>query len=315
MTKTLKLSEIVTDKLQARTSTDDATIQEYAESMKDGGKFPPVIVFHDGVHYYMADGFHRMIACQRNGDKEIAAEVRTGSRKDALWFAIGANKSHGLKRSNADKRKAVALALSEQPDLSDRAIAQHCGVSYYLVAEIRRQVPEMAPESTQVVANQGSDFSEPPKRTGIDGKQYPVKKTDYGPPPTAKKKPKKSEPEPIYDKIGRIIPACCLPVWNRRDEIKSHLDAISSMRGFLRGAEESKDVLFQGFQFSDALADLGNVYSKLKAAIPFTVCPACQGHLAKQCKLCKGKTMIGEWYWDNVVSKDIKDIILKNLPK
>ena len=38
---------------------------------------------------------------------EIAADVRQGTRRDALLFAAGANSSHGLSRTTADKRRAI----------------------------------------------------------------------------------------------------------------------------------------------------------------------------------------------------------------
>jgi hypothetical protein len=63
-----------------------------------GAMFPPVVVFFDGAEYWLADGFHRILAAKQLGLAEIAADVREGGR---------ANVSHGLKRFNRDKRNAV----------------------------------------------------------------------------------------------------------------------------------------------------------------------------------------------------------------
>jgi hypothetical protein len=61
----------------------------------------------------LSDGFHRVFAPRKAGLTEIAAEVRPGTQRDALVFDISANSVHGLARSNADKRHAVALVLAD----------------------------------------------------------------------------------------------------------------------------------------------------------------------------------------------------------
>lgn len=117
---------------------NDGTVEEYAEAMKAGAVFPPVVVFVDpkGLHH-LADGFHRCAAAERAGLPEIAADVREGSRKDALLYAAGANASHGLRRTNADKRRAVLLVLGNFPKWSDRKIGEACGVDHKTVAAVR----------------------------------------------------------------------------------------------------------------------------------------------------------------------------------
>ena len=40
-------------------------MEDYAELMRAGVKFPPIVVFHDGDNYWLADGFHRMGAALR----------------------------------------------------------------------------------------------------------------------------------------------------------------------------------------------------------------------------------------------------------
>src|ERR1051325_5354341 len=130
MIKKLKLSEIVTDAgTQVRAGLNEATVADYAESLADGAKFPPVIVFHDGSRYIAADGFHRIHAASRSGATLIECDIRKGSKSDALKFALGCNAHHGLRRTNADKRHAVGMALREFPMLSDRALAEICIVS------------------------------------------------------------------------------------------------------------------------------------------------------------------------------------------
>ncbi len=124
---------------QVRVQLSLTTVEEYAEAIRAGGTLPPVIAYHDGDAYWLADGFHRLMGATAAGHTEILAEVRPGTRRDALLHAVGCNAEHGLRRSNADKRRAVELLLSD-PDWakwSDNKIAQACRVSHHLVGEMR----------------------------------------------------------------------------------------------------------------------------------------------------------------------------------
>jgi hypothetical protein len=69
----------------------------------------------------------------------ITAIVHQGGRKEALLHALGANTDHGLRRTNADKEKAVNIALKEPytRGLSDNQIAEICKVSQPYVSKIR----------------------------------------------------------------------------------------------------------------------------------------------------------------------------------
>lgn len=140
-TAKLKLDAIRLDAgTQTRAHIDDATVAEYAEAMARGDRFPPVVVFQNDGEFIMADGFHRHKSAQRARLKHLLAEIRQGSRNDALRFALGANHKHGLRRTNGDKRRAVELALAEFGNQSDRLLAEMCGVSVQTVGNIRHQL-------------------------------------------------------------------------------------------------------------------------------------------------------------------------------
>ena len=86
----LPIEEITIDAgTQARAVIDEAIVDEYADQLTEGATFPPVTVFQDGSTTYLADGFHRLEAHRRAGRSEIEAEVQSGTREDALWFALG----------------------------------------------------------------------------------------------------------------------------------------------------------------------------------------------------------------------------------
>lgn len=141
MTTHIPLSSVDFDnKTQLRAEINAETKQDYAASMEGGDKFPPVDLFRDGARYFIGDGWHRIMAAQSNGDVSIPANVHEGGRVAAIRFALSANARHGLKRTNADKAKAVRVALGEWPELSDRAIAEACAVSNTFVGSVRNQL-------------------------------------------------------------------------------------------------------------------------------------------------------------------------------
>ena len=83
--QTLALDRIdISGGTQTRVATNDDAIASYADEMSRGAVFPPITVFYDGSHYWLADGFHRLLAVKRNDLTEISAGVRAGSRTDAL---------------------------------------------------------------------------------------------------------------------------------------------------------------------------------------------------------------------------------------
>lgn len=121
---------------QVRAAINEQVVADYAERMTEGVVFPPVTLFHDGNVYYMADGFHRALAGKRIGLVEIASEVTAGTKQDALWFALGANRERGLQMSERDKQHAVLLALQMWPNRLHKEIASHVGCSNSLVSKV-----------------------------------------------------------------------------------------------------------------------------------------------------------------------------------
>jgi ParB-like chromosome segregation protein Spo0J len=124
---------------QPRGAIDEATVADYAAALERQEEFPPVVVFHDGVAYWLADGFHRFLAHQRAGRRAVRCDVRQGTRRDAVLYSVGANAEHGLKRSNDDKRRAVLTLLDdgEWGKWSDREIGRRCRVDHKTVASLR----------------------------------------------------------------------------------------------------------------------------------------------------------------------------------
>lgn len=124
---------------QPRDRISNDIAKEYAEAIADGAVLPAVTVFYDGATYWLADGFHRAAAHDQLGLADIAADVRQGTQRDAVLYSVGANASHGYRRSNADKRRAVLTLLNdpEWAKWSDREIARRADVSNQFVSNLR----------------------------------------------------------------------------------------------------------------------------------------------------------------------------------
>ena len=133
---------------QPREAINETTVGEYAEAMTEGAEFPPLDLFFDGAEYWLADGFHRYHAANKIGLVEIPAKMHSGTRRDAVLFSVGVNQGHGLRRTNADKRKAVMTLMTdiEWSQWSNVEIGRRCGVSHELANVVRKSLAESASE-------------------------------------------------------------------------------------------------------------------------------------------------------------------------
>lgn len=179
--RTLKLSQIRLDgNTQPRVELDEALVSEYKEAYLAGVQMPPLDVMFDGTDYWLWDGFHRRFGADHAGLEKLPCNVTNGTREDAQWASYGANKSHGLRRLNCDKQKAVKAALRHPkgPKCSNVELAEHCGVGESMVRKYRDEM-----EST-------SQITKSDTRTGRDGRT--INTANIG-------KPKPPEHHPVAD--------------------------------------------------------------------------------------------------------------------
>lgn len=154
---------------QARVGLNEDTVQEYAELMRDHlwdfqSRQRPIVLY-DGSAFWLADGFHRIEAAQRAQLSDFPVEVLKGDQRDAILRAAGANSQHGLRRTNADKRRAVELLLkdAEWRQWSDRKIADTCAVDHKTVADVRKSLSGEIPQiETRTVERNGSTYQMTP---------------------------------------------------------------------------------------------------------------------------------------------------------
>jgi ParB-like chromosome segregation protein Spo0J len=169
---------------QSRVELDQTIVNEYAEAMQTGATFPPVRVFNDGATNWLADGFHRYFAVRKAGLDNIDAEIIEGTQRDAILYSLGANGKHGLRRTNADKRKAVETLLNdpEWSEWSNRAIAEAASVGEYMVRSMREKRSETSATCRKYITKHGTEAV---METANIGKNAQKQETDEPLPETA----------------------------------------------------------------------------------------------------------------------------------
>jgi hypothetical protein len=192
------------------------------------------------------------------------------------------------------------MALKAWPDISSRAIAKKVGVSGQFVNNVRSQVATVGTSP----------------RKGIDGKTYnlPPRKVVKPAQPPLQKPPTKRHTSPttgVLDGTSLDVPQEILDEWQRGcvecEEIVSYLNAIIRK---LEAAFESSDLLYVEVRKSMEMniAKLKKVRDDMAQAIPFAVCPSCQGKILKNCTTCCERGFVSEFYWNTFVPEETRNL-------
>ncbi len=151
MTTMLKIAQIRLDGgTQTRTGLNEKLVARFGRAMKRGDEFPPVRVFLDGEHHWMADGFHRLRARLDSGHEDIEAVVESGTAREAFLHALATT---GARNLTLSERKVCAWRLLRDPEWSewsDSTIGRHCGINHKTVAKLRKtswENPRMHPSA------------------------------------------------------------------------------------------------------------------------------------------------------------------------
>lgn len=199
---------------QPREEISEDLVNEYAEKMGAGQLFEPVVIFFDGVAHWLADGFHRYHAAKKAGQYELRAAIRNGTKRDAILYSVGANATHGKRRTNADKRRSVLVLLNdaEWSQWSDHAIADAARVSHHLVAELKSVTRKTPSENTRTYTTKHGtvatmDVSKIGKRDHY-GKRGAESNTDPDAPLHIRQPQHRSTERRITDAINTLTGLC-----------------------------------------------------------------------------------------------------------
>lgn len=312
--KTIQASDIEADGLQVRAETSRDHVEGIAELFDAANPawpddLPPVVVFHDGEKYWLADGHHRFAAACEAGCEEIRVGVMSGDRTAALWYAVGANRSHGLRRTTEDRHAAVRMARKLDPAMSRTKIAARCGVSRGLVDYVLGTAPKIPdPACPANLAGQGESQIESPESgtrrpASNDGKREEAGEEIGSIPPAG------PPPAPVVeDALGRPCLAgpaerafASLALFAELERVIHEAQRIVHRIGTAPGGELYRASHLKakraGAQNDTIYSpDLANALAELRAWKPYTVCPACleAGATQHDCGVCKGLPYVTE---------------------
>lgn len=294
---------------QSRAGIDKAAVAEYREAIKAGNELPPIVVFRvKGTEvFYMADGWHRLQAHIDEEFKLIDAEIRVGGQRDAMLYAVGANAEHGLRRTSADKRRAVELLMgdAEWSKWSDREIAKRCVVSHTLASEVRSSLSDSASDgSRKFTTKHGTDSVM--KAKGVAGKAAlppppPDDDDDIardkdlaetfmgGPPPDedAVVTSHSNAPDPAQPKHLPAGVEVFMQLHHKIHALKNEI------------AELAKTPLGSAIRIDQFKADMNNAANAVRFAAPFKDC-SLQPNCKTGCKQCAGRGWITKEVWDRL---------------
>lgn len=185
----LPISALVFDTdVQCREALRSETVSEYREAAQGGATFPPLVVFYDGKDYWVADGFHRGQAFREAGLEKAPVDIRPGTKRDAILYAVGANASHGLRRTPEDKRRAVLTLLkdSEWSGWANREIARRCAVAEGTVRNIKQELSAQITQMEPAVPSEEIPQIAEPRKAIRNGKEYTIDTSNIGKKPIEK---------------------------------------------------------------------------------------------------------------------------------
>jgi len=176
---TLPISKLKADKkYQSRVDEDIFTIEDLAQAYTNKEKIPPIdVVKIDADTYIIVDGHHRYAGAKEAGIEDVTCHIIEGTEYDALVLSLSANANNkALKRTNADKRKAVLTALDHEEfkNYSNREIASLCKVSSTMVDKIVREHQNLNDDNliTANVCTQTGTSEEDEREIGADNSVY-----------------------------------------------------------------------------------------------------------------------------------------------
>lgn len=256
---------------QARFESSPEVINDYVALYKAEAELPPIEVFDVEGKLYIVDGFHRLAARIKLEETFIRCTVvDEGTMDDAAWYATGVNKGHGLRRTNADKRKAVQLALESEigRERSSRDVAEHVGVSHTLVQEVQRQLED----SSSCPPNSAESHEAENENDRVRGRDSKWRKA------------RKSRPKP------ETPPETATPMPPFGPDLKELAVEIRACR--LNAKKQMPEELASqlGERVSELLTDAEH---ELKAHIP-VVCGDCEGKGCDRCQQNGWHTTSGE---------------------
>ena len=171
MTKTILLDQLDWIKdAYPRSDVDQETVGIYAQALRSGCEFPPVLAVQRSDSYLIVDGVHRFLACKELKRKTIEVRiVRLSGVQDIYKRAVKENATNG-KPFTSDERETIAARLKETLGVEEISKLLHISVDeigFIGNVESLRNIPEKSMQTKPVlkrriilsrVVKKGRDF-------------------------------------------------------------------------------------------------------------------------------------------------------------
>ena len=268
--KLISIADLTTEGFQTRAGLCPAVVKEYTDILKNGEQLPPVSVVCDNrpdadgsvrPRYYLVDGFHRKDAAIKAGRSMIDASITEGTFTDALRIALKANAAHGLRRTNADKRTALAMAWAHRAELfgtdkpTDTDLAETCGVTRMTVYRWKKC----------------NNVTLSPDGSGDNKENNP----NHCPPPPS------ISTSCDTDRFGAPVPTKLVPAF-ASDRFKELVRKLREVQEGVTEELENGNIAFCKVS-QTTLITLKNALEDLKSEAPFCVCRVCAGQGCRAC--------------------------------
>lgn len=288
----LDIGKVRTDgETQPRCGLNMEVVAEYRDAHNAGATFPPVEVCFDGSDYWLWEGFHRTFALREAGATEIAAKVRPGTKRDALLLSVGANATHGLRRTTEDKERAVKVVLAD-PEWGQRSsawIAEQCKVGWQFVDKARKSLGA----TPKTVIGRNGVVS--PSRLKPESEPQPVEQSSGA-------ETEKPQEDAVRDRKGRAVPESLVGVFSGTSPFRSLVQRLGEMQAEIESL--TKTPLGAAIHMATVKIDCRNLQSNVRFSAPFVLCPRCDGVKCSACKKCSGRGWLPERDWESLESCD-----------
>lgn len=283
---------------------EEADLSALAEDIKQHGLRAPITVYKGMI----LDGRNRFRACKIAKVEIKTRQFENGAENAPLDFVLSVNlhRRHLTESQRALVAAKIAKAPKGRQSESNGVNSPHLP-TITEAAKLLNVSAETVKEAKKVLE------SKPLTRAvemGDKSVHAAVKEI----------KAKKAEKEVQRDSTGYAIPEEIMPLWQRRGEVQEILTAIGKARGALRTVmdgmkENGDDVLYTLANVSGAHGRLNDAWTTVSMALPYAVCPTCQGRTPETCRLCKGGGFIPKHTYENAISSELRTLREKSCVK
>lgn len=282
-----------------------AEMTEFVKDIKAAGLLSPIVIFEGQI----LDGRHRYEACQIVG---IEPRFEQWDGADPLEYVLSANLARrhltvGQRAILADKvanlkpgdNQHSVSKPSEKPantqnevggipPTSRKSAAERVGASKDSV-KVAHKIVAASPELAKQVEAGTMSLNKAEKMVDAAKQAAPVEAVQT-------------------DKMGFNIPHKLLPAWNLGEAPKVAMKKVIELRDLIKEAEAKQNKLYVEINRPTIMAALETAHNQLSLAVPYAVCPVCNGQKRDGCSQCKGRGFISKFLWTQTVPSEMKEL-------